>query len=56
MMPKVTVLLSSRAPISYVAIAANDLCTNQGFKSFLPCAAFIPEYLYWFLNNSKKEL
>ena len=29
-------LFSSRAPIGYVAIAANELCTSQGFKSFVP--------------------
>lgn len=33
--PKGTVLLSSRAPIGYMAIARNDLTTNQGFK--WPC-------------------
>ena len=36
MLPKNSILFSSRAPIGYVAIAANDLCTNQGFKSFIP--------------------
>ena len=29
MMPKHSVLFSSRAPIGYVAIAGNDVCTNQ---------------------------
>ena len=38
LMPAGTVCLSSRAPIGYVAIAKNELCTNQGFKSFLPAA------------------
>jgi type I restriction enzyme S subunit len=36
LMPVGTVLFSSRAPIGYVAIAANELSTNQGFKSFVP--------------------
>jgi type I restriction enzyme S subunit len=35
MLPSGTVLLTSRAPIGYVAIAANSLCTNQGFKSII---------------------
>lgn len=48
LMPKNTVLLSSRAPIGYVAIAENDISTNQGFKSFLPSKAYIPHYLYWY--------
>ncbi|WP_433938510.1 restriction endonuclease subunit S [Paenibacillus lautus] len=56
LMPKGTVLLSSRAPIGYVAIAENELCTNQGFKSFLPSPAFQPDYLYWYLIYSKDRL
>jgi len=40
MMPKGSVLFTSRAPIGYTAISANDISTNQGFKSVVP---FIPE-------------
>jgi type I restriction enzyme S subunit len=44
-MPKGTVLFTSRAPIGYVAIAANAISTNQGFKSIVPyvedCSRFI---------------
>jgi type I restriction enzyme S subunit len=44
-MPKGTVLFTSRAPIGYVAIAANPISTNQGFKSIVPyiadCSRFI---------------
>lgn len=35
-MPTGTVLFSSRAPIGYIAIAANEVTTNQGFKSIVP--------------------
>lgn len=56
MLPKGTVLLSSRAPIGYVAITANELCTNQGFKSFLPSKVFMPDFLYWFLKSNKEKL
>ena len=35
LMPKGSVLFSSRAPIGYVAIAENQISTNQGFKSFV---------------------
>jgi type I restriction enzyme, S subunit len=39
------VLFTSRAPIGYVAIAANPVSTNQGFKSIVPyiaeCSLFI---------------
>ena len=45
MMPAGTVLFTSRAPIGYVAIAANPIATNQGFKSIVPyiadCSRFI---------------
>jgi len=45
LMPAGTVLFSSRAPIGYVAIAANAVSTNQGFKSIVPyvsdCSAYI---------------
>ena len=44
-MPKGTVLFTSRAPIGYVTIAANPISTNQGFKSIIPyiegCSRFI---------------
>lgn len=56
LMPAGTVCLSSRAPIGYVAIAKNELCTNQGFKSFLPSPCYIPEYLYWYLKGNKELL
>lgn len=56
LLPSGTVCLSSRAPIGYVAIAKNELCTNQGFKSFLPATCYIPEYLYWYLKGNKELL
>ena len=33
--PKGTVLFTSRAPIGYMAIASQPVCTNQGFKSLV---------------------
>jgi type I restriction enzyme, S subunit len=39
-MPKGTVLFTSRAPIGYVAIAKNPISTNQGFKSIVP---YVPD-------------
>ncbi|MEW9110743.1 MAG: restriction endonuclease subunit S [Cytobacillus gottheilii] len=56
LLPTNTVLLSSRAPIGYVVIAANEVSTNQGFKNFLPSAAIYPQFLYWYLKNSKAYL
>lgn len=56
MMPAETVCLSSRAPIGYVVIAKNPLCTNQGFKNFLPSPLYIPKFLYWYLKGNKPLL
>lgn len=36
MMPKDSVLFSSRAPIGHIALAEEKCCTNQGCKSFVP--------------------
>lgn len=55
-MPKGSVLFTSRAPIGYVAIAEVDLCTNQGFKSFVPTEAIKSEYLYQLLKMSKEKI
>ena len=48
LMPRGSILFSSRAPIGYISIAKNDICTNQGFKSVIPyngCTAYIYYYL-----------
>jgi type I restriction enzyme S subunit len=54
LLPKGTVLFSSRAPIGYVAIASNPLATNQGFKSFVPPPGLDPEYVYYYLKRAKE--
>jgi type I restriction enzyme, S subunit len=54
LIPADSVLFSSRAPIGYVAIAANTLSTNQGFKSFVPSAALDPDYLYYYLQRARE--
>ena len=48
-MPKGSIIFSSRAPIGYVAIAANELCTNQGCKSLISSECVLPEYVYFTL-------
>ena len=51
MLPKGSILFSSRAPIGYVAIAAKEMCTNQGFKSIVPNKTYIdPLFLYYLLK------
>lgn len=56
LLPKNTVLFSSRAPIGYVAIAANEVCTNQGFKSIVPNANTDPLFLYYLLKYNKDKI
>lgn len=56
LLPKNSVLLSSRAPIGYVVICKQEVATNQGFKSFEPSFLYIPEFLYYYLLNSKGYL
>src|SRR5689334_211102 len=53
-LPPGTVLFSSRAPIGYCAIAANDISTNQGFKSFVLKGNISPEYVRHYLLASKE--
>ncbi|XDF35466.1 restriction endonuclease subunit S [Paracidovorax avenae] len=55
-LPAGTVLFSSRAPIGYVAIAANSLATNQGFKSCVPHLAGLSQYLYWNLKQLARKI
>ncbi len=50
--PAGTVLFTSRAPIGYVAIAAQQVCTNQGFKSFSLQPGIEPGFLYFYLQRS----
>ena len=54
--PTGTVLLSSRAPIGYMAIAQNPLTTNQGFKSFIPNKGYSTEFVYYSVRNSLKTI
>ena len=50
LLPKGTVLFSSRAPIGFMAIALNNISTNQGFKSLVPKENMKSEYLYQFVK------
>lgn len=56
LLPQNTVLFSSRAPIGYVAIAANEVCTNQGFKSVIPNEVTDPLFLFYLLKYNKDRI
>lgn len=55
LMPKGAVLFTSRAPIGYISIAQNEICTNQGFKSLVPKKAGT-FFLYCFLKYATPEI
>ena len=56
LLPKGSVLFSSRAPIGYIAICNNDVTTNQGFKSIVPFKNIGTEFVYYFLKNNVQFL
>lgn len=56
MLPVGTVLLTSRAPIGYVAIAKNPISTNQGFRNLVPKQGIVSEFIYYWLRGNKSEL
>lgn len=54
--PPGSVVLSSRAPIGHLGIAAVPLCTNQGCKTFIPRHGVNAEYLYYTLLRAVPDL
>ncbi|MDO5727995.1 MAG: restriction endonuclease subunit S [Actinomycetaceae bacterium] len=56
LMPAGSVIMSSRAPIGYVAIALNALSTNQGCKSLVPTLPAMSEYIYYALLARSRAL
>ena len=52
LMPKHSVLLSTRAPIGYLAISSNEICTNQGFKSIVPNAGYHEYFIYYLIKRN----
>lgn len=52
LMPRGSVLFSSRAPIGYIAIADGQVSTNQGFKSIVPFDNVGTAYVYYFLKEN----
>ena len=57
LLPKGTVLFSSRAPIGYIAIAGQKVSTNQGFKSVIPDEEVTSsEFLYYLLKYNTEKI
>lgn len=47
LLPSGSIILSSRAPIGYIAIAKKEFTTNQGCKSIIPNSDFDSVYFYY---------
>lgn len=56
MLPKNSVVFTSRAPIGYVGINNVELCTNQGFKSIIPNEQVNYMFLYYLLVYNKDKI
>ncbi|MFS2954667.1 restriction endonuclease subunit S [Bacteroides xylanisolvens] len=56
MLPINSVLMSSRAPIGLISIAKHEVCTNQGFKSFIPKNMEDSIYLYYYIKHHIKQI
>ena len=56
LLPKGTVLLTTRAPIGYLAMAENKVTTNQGFHSLVPKKDSCSEFLFYLLKRNVELL
>lgn len=54
--PKDSIIISSRAPIGYVAILGDNMCCNQGCKALVPTQKINPYYFYYLLRTKNKQL
>jgi type I restriction enzyme S subunit len=55
-LPKNSILLTSRAPIGYLTIAERELCTNQGFKSLIVNPKIADYNFVYYLIKSNIEI
>lgn len=56
LVPKGTIILSSRAPIGHVAIAGRELCFNQGCKGLQLKDDLDQSFSYWLILSLKNKL
>mgnify|MGYP000845148098 CR=1 FL=1 len=55
-LPAGTLLLSSRAPIGYIAFTGVDMAINQGYIAFLPKAKLSNYFMYFWLKNNIQKI
>ena len=56
LLPKHSILFSSRAPIGLMAINICEVCTNQGFKSLVPNTEIGYPYAYYYLLSLRDKI
>jgi type I restriction enzyme S subunit len=56
MLPKGTILLTSRAGIGDLGVLLEEACTNQGFQSLIVKEGIDNEFLYYLMGTLKKQL
>lgn len=56
LIPEGSVLLSTRAPVGYVAIAANPISTNQGCRSLILRDGVSPQFIYYWITANRSLL
>ncbi|WP_434695926.1 restriction endonuclease subunit S [Pseudomonas sp. Z1-14] len=55
LIPENSIIMTSRATIGECAINLRPLCTNQGFKNFIPFDGVSFEFLYYLLSAQKQK-
>lgn len=55
MLPRDSVILTSRASVGHVALAGKDLCTNQGFQSLIPKQSVLAKFLMFWIQQNRPE-
>ncbi len=56
LLPANSILFTSRAPIGYIALAENEIATNQGFKSLVLKNDNDPKFFYYLLKNITPQI
>lgn len=56
LLPKFSVILSSRAPIGHLVINTEPMATNQGCKGLVPNHQLNHKFLFYYLSNSVQLL
>ena len=55
LLPKNTILLSSRATVGEISIASTECSTNQGFQSLITKNNVDNEFIYYLITTIKNE-